>query len=68
MMLSKDAVKNKIPNGSGFLLTGAFNSKITEVKIKIHDIKNLPSKTELTAVKNKIPNVRNLVAKTDYAT
>ena len=63
-----DAVKNKIPNVSGFPLTSVFNSKITEVENKIPDIKNLASKTELTAVKNKIPDVRNSVTKTDYAT
>ena len=40
-----DAVKNKIPNVSGFLLTSVFNSKITEVENKIPDIKNLASKT-----------------------
>ena len=61
-----DAVKNKIPNVSGFLLTSAFNSKITEVDNKIPDVKNLASKTELTTVENKIPDVSNLVTKTDY--
>ena len=62
-----DAVKNKIPNVSGFLLTCVFNSKITKVENKIPDIKNLASKTELTTVENKIPNVSSLVAKTEYA-
>ena len=42
-----DAVKDKIPNISGFLLTSVFNSKITEVENKIPEIKNLASKTEL---------------------
>ena len=41
-----DAVENKIPNVSGFLLTGVFNSKITEVENKIPDIENLARKTE----------------------
>ena len=63
-----DAVKNKIPNISGFLLTSVFNSKITEVENKIPDIKNLTSKTKLTAVENKIPNFSNLVLKTIYST
>ena len=63
-----DAVKNKIPNVSAFLLTSVFNSKITEVENKIPDIKNLASKAELNAVENKIPNTSNLVTKTDYAT
>ena len=40
-----DAVKNKVPNVSGFLLTSVFNSKITEVENKIPDIKNLASKS-----------------------
>ena len=61
-----DAVKNKIPNVSGFLLIGGFNSKITEVENKIPDIKNLARKTEVIAVENEIPNVSNLVTKTDY--
>ena len=63
-----DAVKNKIPNVSGFLLTSVFNSKTTEVENKIPDIKNLASKAELNAVENKIPNTSNLVTKTEYAT
>ena len=62
-----DAVKNKIPYASGFLLTSVFNFKITEVENKIRDIKNLASKIELTTVGNKIPNVSSLVTKTDYA-
>ena len=62
-----EAVKNKIPNVSGFLLTSVFSSKITEVENKIPYIKNLVSKTELTVVENKIPNVNNLVTKTDYS-
>ena len=53
---------------SGFLLTGVFKSKITEIENKIPDIKNLASKTEVRAVENKIPNVSNLVTKIDYAT
>ena len=48
-----DAVKNKIPNVSGFLLTSVFNSKIYEVENKIPDIKKLVNKTELTAVEKK---------------
>ena len=63
-----DAVKNKIPNVSGFLLTSVFNSKITEVENKIPDIKNLASKSELTNVENKIRDVSNLFSKTEYAT
>ena len=46
---SKDdlgAVKNKIPNVSGFRLTSVFNSKITEVENKIPDIKNLKAKQD----------------------
>ena len=61
-----DAVKNKIPNVSGFLLTSVFDSKITEVENKIPDIKNLANKTELTAVENEMPNISNLVTKIDY--
>ena len=56
-----------MPNVSSFLLTSAFNSKITEVENKIPDTKNLAIKTEVTDVENKIPNVNNLVTKTDYA-
>ena len=47
-------------------MTSAFNSKINEVEIKIPNIKNLASKTEVTAVENKIPDVNSLVTKTDY--
>ena len=63
-----DAVENKIPNVSGFLLTGVFNSKITEVENKIPDIENLARKTESTTVENKIPNIKNLVSKTELTT
>ena len=59
-----DAVKKKIPNVSGFLLTSVFNSKITEVENRI---KYLASKAELTSVKNKKPNVSSLVTKPEYA-
>ena len=59
-----DAVKNKIPNVSGFLLTSVSSSKITEVENKIPDIKNSASKTELRTIENKIPNVSSLVTKT----
>ena len=43
---SKDdlnAVEDKIPNVSGFLLTSIFNSKITELENKIPDDTNLAS-------------------------
>ena len=43
-----DAVKNKIPNVSGFLLTSTFNSKITEVENKIPDIRNFVTSTKLS--------------------
>ena len=68
---SKDelnAVENKIPNVSGFLLTSTFSSKITEVENKIPDIKNLASKTELTTVENKIPSISNSVTKSELTT
>ena len=59
-------MESKIPNVRGFLLSSAFNSKITEVENKIPDIKNLASKTGVTAVENRISNISNLVSKTDY--
>ena len=43
-----DAVKNKIPNVSGSLLTSTFNSKITEVENKIPDIRNFVTSTKLS--------------------
>ena len=43
-----------------------YNTKITEVEGKIHDISNLATKTALTAVENKIPSVSSLVKKPDY--
>ena len=60
-----DAVKNKIPNISGFLLASVFNSKIAEAENKIPYIKNLASNAELTTVENKIPDVSSLVTKTE---
>ena len=45
-----------------------YNTKITELENKIHDISNLATKTALSAIENKIPSVSNLVKKTDYNT
>ena len=45
-----------------------YNTKITELENKIHDISNLATKTTLTTVENEIPSVSNLVKKTDYDT
>ena len=39
-----DAVKNKIANISSFVVKADFNSKITEVENKIHDVSNLVNK------------------------
>ena len=58
-----DAVKNKIPNVSGFLLISAFNFKITEVENKIPTITGLATNSVLAAVENKIPDVSALVKK-----
>ena len=63
-----DAVKNKIPNVNGFLLTTVFNSKITEVENKIPNVSGLASKSELTAVENKIPDVSSLASKSELTT
>ena len=40
-----------------------YNTKITEIKVKIPDISNLATKTALTAVENKIPDTSSLVKK-----
>ena len=55
-----DAVENKIPNVSGFLLTTVFNSKITKVENKIPNVNNLANKSELTAVENNMPGITGL--------
>ena len=61
-----DAVENKIPNGSGFLLTSVFDSTITEVENKIPNVSNLVSKSKLTTIENKITDTNGFVKKTDY--
>ena len=53
---------------SDFVLKTNYNTKITELEKKIHDIINLATKTALTTVENKIPSISNLVKKTDYNT
>ena len=52
-----DAVENKIPFVSGFLLTIVFNSKITEIENKVPSVNNLARKSELTAVENNILSI-----------
>ena len=60
---------------SAYLQTTTFNSKVTELEIKVTGVDNkipsitgLATKTELTAVEDKIHNVTGYVKKTDYAT
>ena len=57
-----DVVKNDVIKKTDY------NTKITEIKVKIPDISNLATKTALTAVENKIPDTSSLLKKTDYNT
>ena len=50
------------------LLKTDYNTKITEIEVKIPDISNLATKTALTTVENKIPDVSNLATKTALTT
>ena len=43
-----------------------YDTKITDIEVKILDVSNLATKTALTTVENKIPDVSNLVKKTEY--
>ena len=52
-----NAVENKIPFVSGFLLTTVFNSKITEIENKVPSVNNLARKSELTAAENNILSI-----------
>ena len=63
-----DAVENKIPNVSSFVVKADFNSKITEVENKIPDVSNLVIKSELTTGEIKIPDVSILITKANYNT
>ena len=58
-----DAVENKIPNFSSFVVTADFNSKITEVENKIPDVINLVNKSELRTVENEIPDASSYKSK-----
>ena len=62
----------RIPDISGLLQTSTFNSRITEIEVKIKtaegkipDISNLVNKTQLTTLENQIPDISNLVNKTE---
>ena len=52
-----DVVKNDVIKKTDY------NTKITEIKVKIPDISNLATKTALTAVENKISDTSSLVKK-----
>ena len=43
--------------------TTDFNTKVTEIEVKIHTISGLATNSALTAVENKIPDVSSLVKK-----
>ena len=45
-----------------------FNTKVTEIEVKIPSITGLATNSELAAVENKIPDVSSLLKKTDYNT
>ena len=45
-----------------------FNTKVTEVEVKISSITGLATNLELTAVENKILDANDLITKTDYDT
>ena len=45
-----------------------FNTKVTEIEVKISSITGLATNSEKTVVKDKILNVGSLVKKTDYNT
>ena len=45
-----------------------FNTKVTEIEVKIHSITGLATNAELTAVENKVPDVSSLIKKTDFNT
>ena len=62
----KSKTENKIPDTSGLLKKTDYNTKITEIEVKIPDVSILPTKNALNTVENKIPDVNSLVKKTDY--
>ena len=53
---------------SGLVKKTNYNTKITEIESKIHDISNLATKTALTTVENKTPGTSNLAIKTALTT
>ena len=57
-----------MPNTGGLVKKTDYNSKITDIEVKIPDISGLATKTALTTVENKISDVSNLVKKADYNT
>ena len=61
-------MENKISNTSDLVKKADYNTKITEIETKIHDVSSLAKKTALTTVEIKIPDVSSLVKKTDYNT
>ena len=61
MQMKKRSKKN--PGTCGLVKKTDYNTKITEIEVKIPIIIGLAANAALTAVENKLPNVSNLVKK-----
>ena len=61
-----DKVDKKVPDVTSFAKKADFDSKITEVKGKITNIRGLATNSSLTPVENKIPDITSLITKADF--
>ena len=64
----KSELENKIPNTSGLVKKTEYDSKTSEIEVKILDDGTLVIQFALSTVENNIPSINNLVKKVDYDT
>ena len=64
----KSELENKIPNTSGLVKKTEYDSKTSEIEVKVLDDGTLVIQFALSTVENNIPSINNLVKKVDYDT
>ena len=64
----KSELENKIPNTNGLVKKTEYDSKTSEIEVKVLDDGTLVIQFALSTVENNIPSINNLVKKVDYDT
>ena len=64
----KSELENEIPNTSGLVKKTEYDSKTSEIEVKVLDDGTLVIQFALSTVENNIPSINNLVKKVDYDT